>query len=183
MTTWQTPRWYADAVTKSTPLALSKHGLYDNLPSYFDLFIGNRGGCIGEVCIVALLIGAVFLLVRGYISWHIPFSFIATVALLSWMFMGQGFLKGDALFYTLNGGLILGAFFMATDMVTTPITKKGGLIFGIGCGLITFAIRKWGGYPEGVSYSILIMNSATPIIDRFTKPKKFGFSTKPTKKK
>ncbi|MFH0838850.1 MAG: RnfABCDGE type electron transport complex subunit D [Candidatus Omnitrophota bacterium] len=176
MTTWQLPRWYVDAITTASPLGLIKHGVTaEKLPSYVDLFIGNRAGCIGEVCIIVLLIGAVFLLWKGYISWHTPFSFIITVWILSWMLMGKGFFRGDALFYVLNGGLILGAFFMATDMVTTPLTKKGMLVFGIGCGIITFVVRKWGGYPEGVSYSILIMNAATPIIDRFTKPKKFGY--------
>lgn len=178
MTTWQATRWQPDVTTTASPLGLIKHSQTAHLPSYWDLFIGNRPGCIGEVCIIALLIGAAFLLFRRCISWHVPLSFILTVGILSWVFLGKGLFKGDGLFYVLNGGLILGAFFMATDMVTTPLTKKGLLVFGIGCGLITFAIRKWGGYPEGVSYSILIMNSATPIIDRFTKPKKFGFVKK-----
>ncbi len=182
MTTWQSARWQSDAVSTATPLGLIKHGTTGALPSYWDLLIGNRAGCIGEVCIIALLIGAAFLLFKRYISWHTPLSFVITVGALSWAFLGRGFFKGDPIFYILNGGLILGAFFMATDMVTTPLTKKGLIIFGIGCGLITFAIRKWGGYPEGVSYSILIMNSATPIIDRFTRPERFGV-TKQVKKK
>ncbi|MFH1655085.1 MAG: RnfABCDGE type electron transport complex subunit D [Candidatus Omnitrophota bacterium] len=168
MTTWTNPRWQVDAVTTATPLGIVREKLSYSLPSYWDLFIGNRGGCIGEVCIVALLIGALYLLIKKYISWRIPFSFIITVGILNWL------LKGDFLFSILAGGLILGAFFMATDYVTAPLTKKGKWIFGFGCGLITFVIRKWGGYPEGVSYAILMMNAATPIIDRFSRPRKYG---------
>lgn len=174
MVGFQNPRWQIDALTSATPLSNLKHSFGFPLPSYLDLLIGNRGGCIGEICIIALLAGAVFLLFKRYISWHIPFTFIGTVALLSWAFMGEGLFNGDWLFYILSGGLILGAFFMATDYVTSPITDKGKIIFGILCGFFTFAIRKWGGYPEGVSYSILIMNAATPIIDRHTRPKRFG---------
>lgn len=163
-----------DAVSSATPLTIVKHSFDYPLPSYLELFIGNRGGCIGEVCIIALLAGALFLLCKRYITWHIPFTFIGTVGLLSWAFIGQGLFKGDWLFYILNGGLVLGAFFMATDYVTSPFTRKGKLIFGVLCGIITFAIRKWGGYPEGVSYSILMMNAATPLIDRHTRPRRFG---------
>jgi electron transport complex protein RnfD len=168
-----------DAVSTATPLTIMKeHGLYNisqlNI-SYWDLFIGNRGGCIGEVCIVALLIGALYLLIKKYISWRIPFSFVFTTGILSWIFMGENLFKGDFLFHILAGGLILGAFFMATDYVTVPLTKRGKWIFGIGCGLLTFVIRKWGGYPEGVSYAILMMNAATSIIDRFSRPKKYGW--------
>jgi len=163
-----------DAVTSATPLAALKEGrLLEHIP-YWDLFLGKRGGCIGEVCILALLIGAAFLLLRGYISWHIPVSFIATVALFGFCFGAKEFFRGDWLFHILSGGLILGAFFMATDYVTSPLTYKGQIFFGIGCGLLTTVIRLWGGYPEGVSYAILMMNAATPIIDRFTKNRVYG---------
>ncbi|RKY36951.1 MAG: Na+-transporting NADH:ubiquinone oxidoreductase subunit D [Candidatus Omnitrophota bacterium] len=182
MTHWPKP-FSVDAVTAPTPLAIFKDGfsgtnvladLSVNSYSYLDLFLGFRGGCIGEVCIIALLSGALYLLVKGYISWHIPVSFIGTVAIFSWIFAGGTFFRGDFIFHLLCGGLILGAFFMATDYVTGPMTKKGKLIFGVGCGLITSVIRLWGGYPEGVSFSILIMNAAAPLIDRFTMPKVFG---------
>lgn len=174
MVTFQNPRWNVDALTSATPLTNIKHSFGFSNPTYMDLFIGNRGGCIGEVCTVALIAGALFLLYKRYISLRIPASFILTVGFLSWAFMGKGFFQGDALFYIMSGGLILGAFFMATDYVTSPITKKGKIIFGIMCGILTFAIRKWGGYPEGVCYSILIMNAAVPIIERHTKPGRFG---------
>ena len=172
MTTFTKPLY--DAVTSATPLALIKEGrLLENL-SYWDLFLGKRGGCIGEVCILALIAGALFLLYKGYISWHIPVTYIATVGLLTCIFGTKGLLSGDWLFHILTGGLILGAFFMATDYVTSPLTRKGQIIFGIGCGLITAIIRLWGGYPEGVSYAILMMNAATPIIDRYTKNRIYG---------
>jgi Na+-translocating ferredoxin:NAD+ oxidoreductase subunit D len=177
MTTWQNPRWQIDAVTNATPLALYKFKAFDMLKGYscMDLFLGNRGGCIGEVCIIALIVGAAYLLLKRYITWHIPFYYIATVAITSWVFNGQaGLFTGDALFFVLSGGLVLGAFFMATDYVTSPLSARGKVIFGIGCGLLTFLIRKFAGYPEGVSYAILIMNAATPIIDRYTFPKWFG---------
>jgi len=181
MTTWQNPRWQVDTVTSATPLAIFKYNesaLVKNF-SYLDLFLGNRGGCIGEVCIVALLIGAAYLFWKGYITWHIPITYIFTVALTSWIFNGGGgFFTGDALFFVLSGGLILGAFFMATDYVTSPLSTGGKIIFGIGCGLLTFLIRKFSGYPEGVSYSILIMNAVVPIIDRYTFPKWFGWRKK-----
>ena len=168
----------SDAVTSATPLALLKEGKLAQHISNWDLFLGIRGGCIGEVCIVALLAGALFLLIRGYISWHIPVSFIATAGFLTWAFTGKGFFNGDLLFQILSGGLILGAFFMATDYVTSPLTRKGHLIFGIGCGALTAVIRIWGGYPEGVSYAILIMNAATPLIDRYTKNRVYGTKIK-----
>jgi electron transport complex protein RnfD len=178
MTTWQMPRWNVDAVTGATPLALCKSGKAVAAKGiiYWDLFIGNRGGCIGEVCVAALLIGAAYLLVKGYISWHIPTAYIASVALLSWMFNGrEGLFTGDVLFFVLAGGLILGAFFMATDYVTSPLGARGKIVFGLGCGVLTFLIRKFAGYPEGVSYAILIMNAIVPIIDRFMFPKWFGW--------
>ncbi|MCG2712298.1 MAG: RnfABCDGE type electron transport complex subunit D [Candidatus Omnitrophica bacterium] len=182
MTKWQVPSGI-DAVSAATPLAVFKDQfagtnvfLSTDIINYStrDLLFGIRGGCIGEACILALLIAALFLLYKKYISWHTPVGFIATVALLTWAFGGKTLFSGDIIVPVLSGGLILGAFYMATDYVTGPITRKGQLIFGIGCGIITTVIRLWGGYPEGVSYSILLMNTSTSLIDRFVKPKRFG---------
>jgi len=173
MTIFSKPLNY-DAITSATPLALLKEGRVLENISYLDLFLGKRGGCIGEVCILALLLGALFLLYKGYISWHIPITYIVTTGVLTYIFGQKGLFSGDWLFHILSGGLILGAFFMATDYVTSPLTRKGQIIFGIGCGLLTAIIRLWGGYPEGVSYAILIMNGATPVIDRFTKNRIYG---------
>jgi len=163
-----------DAVTSATPLMALKEGRVLEHISYLDLFLGKRGGCIGEVCILALVLAAAFLLIKGYISLHIPASYILTVGVFAFVFGPKGFFSGDWLFHILSGGLILGAFFMATDYVTSPLTRNGQLVFGIGCGLITAVIRLWGGYPEGVSYAILMMNAATPIIDRYTKNRVYG---------
>ncbi len=173
MTTFTRPLNY-DAITSATPLALLKEGKVLENISYWDLFLGKRGGCIGEVCILALLFGAALLFLKGYISWHIPLTYIFTVGALTYIFGPKGLFTGDWLFHILSGGLILGAFFMATDYVTSPLTRKGQLIFGMGCGLLTAVIRLWGGYPEGVSYAILMMNAATPIIDRYTKNRIYG---------
>jgi len=173
MTTFVKPLSY-DAVTSATPLAALTKGEALESISYLDLFLGNRPGCIGEVCILALLIGAAFLLLRGYISWHIPFSFIISTGLFAYIFGAKPLFSGDWLANILSGGLMLGAFFMATDYVTSPLTYKGQVIFGAGCGLVTTVIRFWGGYPEGVSYAILIMNAATPMIDRYTRPRIYG---------
>jgi len=181
MTTWTVPFSKVslfsnvDAVTSATPLTLIKEGAVEGLPSYMDLFLGNVGGCIGEVSTLAILIGAAYLLAKRVISIRIPAAYILTVAVLTFVLGGKdGLFTGDAIFHLLSGGLMLGAFFMATDYVTTPYTKKGQVIFGIGCGLLTAVIRLYGGYPEGVSYSILLMNVLSPLIDRFTAPKKFG---------
>lgn len=163
-----------DAVTSATPLALLKEGKLLEHISYLDLFLGKRGGCIGEVCILALLIGAALLLIRGYITWHIPATYIFTTAAFTYIFGAPQLFGGDWLFHILSGGLILGAFFMATDYVATPLTARGQLIFGLGCGLLTAIIRIWGGYPEGASYAILMMNAATPFIDRYTKNRIYG---------
>ena len=138
------------------------------------MFVGRIGGCIGETCVIALLLGAAYLLIKGYITWHIPISYIGTVAAIVGLgHIGDGNFKMIP-FHVFGGGLILGAFFMATDMVTTPVTKKGGLIFGAGAGVITCVIRALGGYPEGVCYSILMMNAFTPLIDKYIKPRRFG---------
>ncbi len=176
MTSWpasQPGLMTPDAVTAATPLA-------ENLtiaPSFMDLFVGGVGGSLGETCKIALLLGALYLLIRRHICWRIPVTFIGTVAVFSYMRGGSG-LSGDILYQILSGGLILGAFFMATDMVTCPLTNKGKLIFGIGSGLVTALIRFYGGNPEGVCFSILFMNCITPIIDRYTLPKKFGYVRK-----
>jgi electron transport complex protein RnfD len=163
MTTWISP---VDGITTATPLGLLK--LQGITTDYFSLFIGRIGGCIGETSAVAILIGAAFLLYKGYIDWRIPFSYLGTVAVLMYIF-GK-----DPVFHLLSGGLMLGAFFMATDMVTSPITKKGRWIFGIGAGIVVVVIRIWGGLPEGVSYSILLMNGLTPLLNRYTRPRIFG---------
>jgi electron transport complex protein RnfD len=173
MTSFTRPLNY-DAITCATPLAVLKEGRALENISRWDLFLGLRGGCIGEVCIVALLLGALFLFYKGYISWHIPLTYIVTVGAFTYIFGQKGLFSGDWLFHILSGGLILGAFFMATDYVTSPLTYKGQIIFGLGCGLLTAIIRLWGGYPEGVSYAILMMNGAAPIIDRYTKNRVYG---------
>ena len=173
MTTFVKP-FSIDAVTSATPLAALKEGKIIEHLSYLDLFLGKHGGCIGDVCILALLIGAAILLIKGYISWHIPVTYIFTTALFTYIFGAKTLFAGDWLFHILSGGLILGAFFMATDYVATPLTAQGQLIFGVGCGLLTAIIRLWGGYPEGVAYAILMMNGATPFIDRYTKNRIYG---------
>jgi len=173
MTTFTAPFKF-DAISSATPLALLKEGGALGQVSYLDLFLGKHAGCIGEVCILALLIGAALLFIKGYISWHIPVTYIFTTGLFAYVFAGQQLFSGDWLLHILSGGLVLGALFMATDYVATPLTTRGQLIFGIGCGLLTGVIRIWGGYPEGVSYAILMMNAATPFIDRYTKNKIYG---------
>lgn len=182
MTSWTVPfaklslggKAAADAVSSATPLALLKSGSYEGMPTYLNLFLGNSAGCIGEVSALAILIGAAYLLYRRVIKLRVPLCFILTVFVITWIFGKNGWFTGDALRHILSGGVLLGAFFMATDYTTTPYTPKGQIIFGIGCGIITAVIRLWGAYPEGVSYSILLMNAATPLIDRYTAPKRFG---------
>lgn len=174
MTTWQLPGW--DAVSTATPLALIKKGseAVGTLPRISDLFLGNIGGTIGETSALALLIGAAYLLVRRVITPELPLSYIATVGLMTWMLGGESLFTGNFIYHILSGGLILGAFFMATDYVTSPVTFIGRIIMGVGCGLMTSIIRLYGGYPEGVSYSILLMNLVVPMIDRYLIPKSFG---------
>ncbi|HWI66156.1 MAG TPA: RnfABCDGE type electron transport complex subunit D [Symbiobacteriaceae bacterium] len=177
MTNWAKP---FDAVTTATPLALLPRPFgpapeaVGALPSYMDLFLGNVGGSLGETSALLLLLGAAYLLWRRIIDWRIPLGFLGTIAVMAWVFGGKGLFHGDPLYHVLAGGAILGAFFMATDYVTTPITPKGRWIFGIACGVITMLVRLFGGYPEGVSYSILIMNVVAPLLDRFTVPVPFG---------
>jgi electron transport complex protein RnfD len=172
MTNWVTTG--ADAVSTATPLAVLK-GTAESaaaMPDMMSLFVGNVGGCIGETSALLLIIGGVYLIIRKVISPVIPLVYIGTVAVLTLLFGGFDFLYMlQSLF---AGGLMLGAFFMATDYSTSPVTPKGKIIFAIGCGLVTTIIRLYGGYPEGVSYSILLMNIAAPLIDKFTRPKIFG---------
>lgn len=176
MTTWLAPMsWNADAVTTATPLALIAGGTTDSLPSYLDMFLGNRGGCLGETCVLALLIGGIYLIARKVISPIIPVVYIAVVAIFSAV-LGQ-----DPLMQILSGGLFLGAFFMATDYVTSPLTNKGKVIYAIGCGLLTVMIRTFGSLPEGVSFSIIIMNILTPHIEKLTTPKAFGLRKEASK--
>ena len=170
MTHWVQPFDYAataDAVTTATPLGILKEG-GGELPSYLDLFLGNTGGCLGETCALAILLGGIYLIVRRVISPVIPVTYLATVAVLS-MMMGR-----DPLFDLLSGGLLLGAFFMATDYTTSPLYFWGRIVFAFGCGLITMLIREFGSLPEGVSYSIILMNILTPLIERAIKPRPFG---------
>lgn len=165
----------ADVVTSATPLAILKNPEAGTLPALWDMFIGNVGGCIGEVSTLALIIGGIYLVIRKVISPRIPLTYILTVAILTFVFPSEGLSGFDSMMYNLlSGGLFLGAIFMATDYVTSPITSKGQIVMGLGCGILTFVIRRFGGYPEGVSYSILLMNVATPLIDRWTQPKPFG---------
>lgn len=176
-----------DAVTTATPLAhLSSLNLSEDisaqisslvtegdLPKLTNMLFGVRAGCIGEVCSLALILGAVYLIIRGVISIAIPGSYILTVAVF--MFFASDFNLTYTAYELLGGGLLLGAFFMATDYSTSPINKKGKVVFGIGCGILTSVIRLYGSLPEGVSYSILLMNIAVPLIEKLTAPKYFGF--------
>ena len=192
MTSWvvRVGEWYSfksvDAVSSATPLTQLKA---PDAPSLWSLFIGDKAGCIGEVCILALLIGAVYLMVRHVIRPWIPMAYIGTFFLLVFFFghtnvfnfsgdlltsQGWADLFHESLYMLLSGGLILGAFFMATDYVTSPLTTKGKLLFGMGCGILTFLIRYYGNMSEGVSFSIILMNILTPHIDDWTMGKPFG---------
>jgi len=172
MTTWINPvdgttsASTVDSVTSATPLALMKmEGISTD---YVRLLLGNVGGSLGETSALLIILGGLYLIYKGYADWRIPASYLGTVAVLS-LILGQ-----DPIFHLLSGGLMLGAFFMATDMVTTPLSRLGKIIFGIGAGFLTVLIRFYGGYPEGVSFSILLMNAFTPFINRFTVPKIYG---------
>lgn len=162
--------WTVDGVSTATPLALIKAGSFDKLPPLWDIFIGHVGGCIGETSSAALLIGFAILLAKDIIKWYIPVVYVVTATALSCIFG----IPQIALYEIFAGGLLLGAIFMATDYATSPMTVKGQVIFAFGCGLLTALIRAYGGYPEGVSYSILIMNITVPLIDKFTTPHIFG---------
>ena len=163
-----------DAVASATPLIALKQGVLPQ-ESLFDLFLGRVGGCIGEVSVLMLLIGGIYLLVRRVITWHIPVSFLGTVALLTLLFPQGGISNVTFMLTSLcSGGLVLGAFFMATDYVTSPVTPVGRLIFGAGCGALVVFLRYFSGYNEGVSFAILIMNALVWYLDMFTKPRVYG---------
>lgn len=164
MTTWAA---VPDAVSSATPLAVLS-GAEGTLPPLADMFLGLRGGCLGETSALALLLGGAYLLIRRVISWHTPVAFLGTVFIFT-LLLGE-----QPVYQLMSGGLLLGAFFMATDYATTPSTNPGRIIFGVGCGLITVLIRVWGSYPEGVSFSILLMNILTPHISNWTRTKPFG---------
>jgi Na+-translocating ferredoxin:NAD+ oxidoreductase subunit D len=190
MTIWSEPTAafvLMDAKTTATPLGILKEeGITklielfgDKTSLYTQLLTGHRAGSIGETSVIALLIGAGFLIYKKYITWHIPVSFIGTAALIAWIFGTKGSLfAGDPLLHILSGSMILGAFFMATDYVTSPSTKNGQIVFGAGCGFLTMLIRLKGGYPEGVMFAILIMNCFAPLIDRGFKTRIFGAKKK-----
>ena len=172
----------ADVVTAATPLSFMHQGQLPDV-SVMDAFIGNVGGCIGETSALLLLIGFVYLLARKVLNPRIPLTYIGTVAVLSFLFpMGHGNLQWMA-YQLFTGGLMLGAIFMATDYVTSPVTKLGQIIYGIGCGVLTIVIRYFGGYNEGVSYAILIMNCCVVLLDRIGRPTKFGAPKKEAAKK
>ena len=184
MTTWPVPGQgflSVDGATGATPLSLISQilkgdtGKISELPSSADMLIGNTGGCLGEVSAIAIIIGLVYMLVRKIITWHIPVSILATV----FVFSGLMHLANPTTYVSpeyelLTGGLLLGSVFMATDYVTSPMTKKGQLIYGVAIGFLTVVIRNWGAYPEGMSFAILIMNAFTPLINNYCKPKRFG---------
>ncbi|MDA8156483.1 MAG: RnfABCDGE type electron transport complex subunit D [Actinomycetota bacterium] len=192
MTTWLKPTaglLGMDAQTTATPLGILKEdgvgklmevfGTRTNL--YTQLFLGHRAGSIGEVSVIALLAGGLFLLYKRYITWHIPITFLATVAILTWIFGGKDpqtgrmvLFAGDPLMHLLSGGLMLGAFFMATDYVTGPSLRAAQVLFGMGCGILTSIIRLVGGFPEGVMFAILLMNCFAPLLDRVIKTSPFG---------
>jgi electron transport complex protein RnfD len=186
MTTWIEPTAAfvgMDAKTTATPLGILKEeGMHkllevfgDKMSLYTQLLVGHKAGSLGEVSVIAILIGAAFLLYKRYITWHIPVSYLATVAVIAWVFGGkEGLFTGDPLVHLLSGGLMLGAWYMATDYVTCPSVRKGQIVFGIGCGFLTMLIRLKAGYPEGVMFAILLMNCFTPLIDRNLKSKVFG---------
>jgi len=185
MTTWTKSHWIGyfdsegiEAVTSATPLAMMKSGAVSDWGAvgfFKDLFVGNVNGCLGEVAMLALLVGAAYLMFRRVITWHIPVSFLGTMALFALVKYGFSPVgEAAALVHVLSGGAVLGACFMATDYVTSPTTAKGKLVFGAGCGIVTMCIRMAPTYPEGVSFAILIMNALTPLINRYTQPKAFG---------
>ena len=173
MTRWSAP-FTLDAITQATPLGLVKFGHNLNV-DYPDLFTGNVAGSLGETSALALIIGGIYLLVKKTADWRVPAAYIGTVCVISFItnLIAPETYAGS-LFHVAAGGLLLGAVFMATDPVTSPVTKAGRWIFGIGCGVITMVIRLWGGLPEGVMYSILLMNALTPLINRSTRSRRYG---------
>ncbi len=192
MTTWPKPMvnvgTYLDATTGATPLSIVKEGLKNGdklsdllaqLPSFTDMFLGEMGGSAGEVAALALLLGFAYMLYRKIITWHIPVTVLGTIAVFTGLLnLANPEEYAGPLFHLLAGGAMLGAIFMATDYVTSPMTRKGQIIFGVGIGVITVLIRVFGAYPEGMSFAILIMNAFVPLIDRYVKPKRFGEKVK-----
>ena len=185
MTTWPVPGQgfgtYLDAETGATPLAVMKEAfkngkpdVLNQLPSFQDMLLGNTGGCLGEVCAAALILGLIILLVKKVITWHIPISILATVAVFSGLLNWANPVYASPVAELLSGGLLLGAIFMATDYVTSPMSKHGQLIYGVAIGVLTVVIRAFGAYPEGMSFAILIMNAFVPLINNKFKPKRFG---------
>ena len=187
MTTWPKVGQlssYLDAETGATPLAIMKNAIksgdasvLNELPSSLDLFLGNHpdgAGAMGEICALALMIGLAYMLWKKIITWHIPVSIIGTVFVLAGLMHMASPVYADPVSVILSGGLMLGAIFMATDYVTSPMTAKGQLIYGVAIGVLTVIIRNWGAYPEGMSFAILIMNAFTPLINNYVKPKRFG---------
>jgi electron transport complex protein RnfD len=192
MTTWPVPAGlgtkYIDAVTGATPLAIIKEGLKNGesisqlmtqIPTPVQMFLGKMGGSLGEVAAIALLIGFVYLLVKKIITWHIPVSVIGSMAIFTtilWLINPEK--NADPMFHILAGGVLLGAIFMATDYVTSPMNPKAMIIYGCCIGILTVIIRVWGAYPEGVSFAILIMNAFVPLMNAYIKPKRFGGEVK-----
>ncbi|MDD5508858.1 MAG: RnfABCDGE type electron transport complex subunit D [Bacteroidales bacterium] len=189
MTSWPVPRalfmpQLTDAVTGPTALGILKEGLeagrsvqelMPQLPSYVNDLLGNQGGSIGEVSAIALLLGAAYLLYKKIITWHIPVAYLGSAFVFaSIMHLINPSLYITPFFHLITGGMLLGVFYMATDMVSSPMSPRGMIIFGLGCGIITMLIRIWGSYPEGVSFAILLMNAVTPLINRGFKPARFG---------
>jgi len=192
MTTWPVPSGfktgYADAVTGATPLGIIKEGLrngetipqlMNQVPDHMQLFYGYMGGSMGEVAAAALILGLIYMLFRKIITWHIPVSIIVTIAIFTgilWLINPSQY--ADPLFHLLTGGVMLGAIFMATDYVTSPMVPKAMLIYGAGIGILTVVIRIFGAYPEGVSFAILIMNAFVPLMNAYIKPGRFGKEVK-----
>jgi electron transport complex protein RnfD len=192
MTSWPVPKAIfggtavTDAITGPTTLGFVKEGLRagqtveqlsSQIPSYAQELLGNQGGSLGEVSAIALLLGAIYLFARRIITWHIPVSYILSVVIFSgifWLIDPQHYF--DPLFHLVTGGMILGIFYMATDMVSSPVNTRAMLVYGAGCGILTMIIRLWGAYPEGVSFAILIMNAFVPLLNRSIKPKRFGMA-------
>ena len=192
MTSWPVPSGfktgYLDAVTGATPLGILSEGvkagetvsaLMERIPTHMQLFYGQMGGSMGEIAALALIIGGIYMIWKKIITWHIPVSVLMTVAIFTgilWLADPTKF--ADPLFHLLTGGIMLGAIYMATDYVTSPMTPKGMIIYGIGIGVITVLIRTWGAYPEGVSFAILIMNAFVPLLNMYIKPARFGKEVK-----
>jgi Na+-translocating ferredoxin:NAD+ oxidoreductase subunit D len=192
MTSWPVPAGlksgYADAITGATPLAIIKEGLkngeslsqlMEKVPTTIQMFLGKMGGSIGEVAAFALLIGLAYLLIKKIITWHIPVSVIGSIAIFTtilWLVNPEK--NADPMFHIMAGGVLLGAIFMATDYVTSPMNPKSMIVYGCGIGILTVIIRVWGAYPEGVSFAILIMNAFVPLMNAYIKPKRFGEEVK-----